>query len=150
MRKAAFATVLLATASLGLAACGSPASSSAPSAAPATTAASPMMTESMSHAASLTGGFAGLNGKKVAGMATLTSGDLMLSGFSSDMGPDLHVYLTKGTDEASVMAGKEIAPVKSDAASQSFMLNGIMTGDYGYVVIHCDKAKAVFGAAKLQ
>ncbi|WP_439901879.1 DM13 domain-containing protein [Microbacterium azadirachtae] len=64
-------------------------------------------------------------------------------------GPDLHVYLTNGTDEAAVAAGKQIDPVAFDKDSQSFMLNGVDASMYKDVVIHCDKAKAVFGAAAL-
>lgn len=95
------------------------------------------------------GSFAGLNGKKVAGTATLTDTALMLTGFSSDEGPDLHVYLTNGTDEAAVEAGMRIDAISFDSAEQQFPLSGIDLSTYSDVVIHCDKAKAVFGAAKL-
>lgn len=95
------------------------------------------------------GSFAGLNGKKVAGTATLTDTALMLTGFSSDEGPDLHVYLTNGTDEAAVEAGMRIDAISFDSAEQQFPLSGIDLSKYSDIVIHCDKAKAVFGAAKL-
>ena len=97
----------------------------------------------------MSGAFSGLNGKNVAGTATVKDGKLVLSGFSSDEGPDLHVYLTKGTDEAAVMAGKMIDKVSFDTADQTFDLSGLDTSMYTDVVIHCDKAKAVFGAAML-
>lgn len=97
----------------------------------------------------MTGDFGGLNGKNVSGLVTVQDGELVLSGFKSDEGPDLHVYLTTGTDEAAVNAGKEVDAVAFDKASQSFMLDGVDVSQYSYVVIHCDKAKAVFGAAKL-
>ncbi|MEV6486083.1 DM13 domain-containing protein [Streptomyces sp. NPDC051576] len=100
-------------------------------------------------AADRTGMFAGLNGKKVSGSAQVGGSGVTLSGFSSDEGPDLHVYLTDGTDEAAVSAGKEIGAVKFDKASQIFTLSGADASAYSTVVIHCDKAKAVFGAAKL-
>lgn len=96
-----------------------------------------------------TGTFSGLNKMTVAGTATVAGGTLTLSGFSSDEGPDLHVYLTNGTDESAVAAGKEIAPVAYDKASQTFDLKGLDTSAFTDVVIHCDKAKAVFGAAAL-
>ncbi len=93
--------------------------------------------------------FAGLNGKKVTGTAQVSGSGVTLSGFSSDEGPDLHVYLTNGTDEAAVSAGKQLGAVKFDKKSQTFALNGVDASGYTTVVIHCDKAKAVFGAAKL-
>ena len=96
-----------------------------------------------------TGTFIGLNGKKVQGTVTIAGSELTLTGFSSDDGPDLHVYLTNGTDEAAVSAGKQIDPVAFDKDSQTFMLNGVDASMYTDVVIHCDKAKAVFGAAAL-
>lgn len=37
--------------------------------------------------------FAGLDGKKVTGSAKVGGAGVTLSGFSSDEGPDLHVYL---------------------------------------------------------
>jgi hypothetical protein len=95
------------------------------------------------------GTFEGLNGKKVAGMVKVADGKVILSGFSSDEGPDLHLYLAKGSDEADVMAGKSLGKVSYDTASQSFELSGVDPDGYDTVVVHCDKAKAVFGAAEL-
>jgi len=95
------------------------------------------------------GTFAGLNGKKVAGTAKVADGKLVLSGFSSDEGPDLHLYLAKGSDEAAVAAGTSLGKVAYDDASQTFELEGVDAADYDTVVVHCDKAKAVFGAAEL-
>ena len=47
------------------------------------------------------------------------------------------------------MAGKMIDKVSFDTAEQTFDVSGVDTGMYTDVVIHCDKAKAVFGAAML-
>lgn len=116
------------------------------------TGANPMdeeTTSSMQAMDDRTGDFAGLNGKEVAGSATFADGKLTLAGFSSDEGPDLHVYLTNGTDSAAVGAGKELGLVSYDEASQTFSLDGVDSSMYSHVVIHCDKAKAVFGAAEL-
>ena len=44
--------------------------------------------------------------KHVAGTAAVTDAQIVLSGFSSDAGPDLHIYLTNGTDRDAVAAGK--------------------------------------------
>lgn len=95
------------------------------------------------------GMFGGLNGKKVAGEVTIADGKLELSGFSSDFGPDLHVYLTNGNDSAAVAAGVSVGKVVPDDASQVFELGDVDPAEYDTVVIHCDKAKAVFGAATL-
>ena len=105
--------------------------------------------DAMEKGASRTGSFAGLNGKKVAGTVTIADGKVTLSGFSSDEGPDLHLYLTNGDDEAAVTAGKTLGKVSYDTASQTFELGDVDASTFDTVVVHCDKAKAVFGAAGL-
>jgi hypothetical protein len=94
------------------------------------------------------GTFEGLNGKKVAGTVTVADGKVELTGFSSDEGPDLHLYLAKGSDSADVVAGTRLGKVAYDDATQTFELEGA-DADYDTVVVHCDKAKVVFGAAEL-
>ena len=133
---------------LTLAGCSSTPSASSPSA-DTMSSSSPTPSASPMEHMSKTGTFMGLNGKSVKGTVTVSGSELTLTGFSSDEGPDLHVYLTNGTDEAAVAAGKQIDPVAFDKDSQSFMLNGVDASMYKDVVIHCDKAKAVFGAAAL-
>ncbi|KJL25807.1 DM13 domain-containing protein [Microbacterium azadirachtae] len=133
---------------LTLAGCSSTPSASSPSA-DTMSSSSPTPSASPMDHMSKTGTFMGLNGKSVKGTVTVSGSELTLTGFSSDEGPDLHVYLTNGTDEAAVAAGKQIDPVAFDKDSQSFMLNGVDASMYKDVVIHCDKAKAVFGAAAL-
>jgi ABC-type oligopeptide transport system substrate-binding subunit len=153
MRKTAFApaSISVAVLALGLTLAGC---SSTPAASPSTpdtmsTSSSTPMPSSSAMTDMKTGAFTGLNGKNVKGTATISGSDLKLTGFSSDEGPDLHVYLTTGTDEAAVMAGKEISTVVFNQDTQSFMLSGVDASMYTTVVIHCDKAKAVFGAAPL-
>lgn len=97
----------------------------------------------------LTGTFAGLNDKAVEGTVTISGDEIVLSGFSSDEGPDLHLYLTNGTDEAAVAAGTELGIVAFDEDSQTFTIDGVDAADFTDIVVHCDKAKAVFGAANL-
>jgi hypothetical protein len=105
---------------------------------------------SSSSAATRTGTFDGLNDKKVSGSVTVSGSSIELTGFSSDEGPDLHIYLASGTSEDAATSGTEIDAVKFDAASQKFTIpSGVDVSSYDYVVIHCDKAKAVFGAAEL-
>ncbi len=119
--------------------------SAAPMSASAETSMAPMSSTAAAH-----GAFAGLNDKKVSGTATLTAGKVELSGFSSDEGPDLHLYLAKGTSESDVSNGVALGKVAYDKASQSFEVpTGVDAAAYSDVVVHCDKAKAVFGAAEL-
>ncbi|MGF0117925.1 DM13 domain-containing protein [Promicromonospora sp. Marseille-Q5078] len=95
------------------------------------------------------GSFAGLNDKSVEGTVTVEGDTVTLSGFSSDEGPDLHLYLANGSDEAAVAAGTELGTVAYDEAEQTFTLDGVDAAEFTDVVVHCDKAKAVFGAATL-
>lgn len=103
-----------------------------------------MMADAMGH-----GTFKGLNGKHVAGKVTVEGHTVKLSGFSSDEGPDLHLYLANGTDEAAVGKGKELGKVSFDKATQTFDLRDVQASGFTDLVVHCDKAKAVFGAAAL-
>ncbi|WP_347123754.1 DM13 domain-containing protein [Microbacterium sp. SY138] len=150
MRKIALAATAALTLALALSACSSPAATedAKPSSSASQSADSGISTTKMDMAEK-TGTFAGLNDKKVSGTVTVTDDEIALSGFSSDEGPDLHVYLTNGTDEAAVSAGMLVDAVSFDTATQTFTLDGVDTSEYSYVVIHCDKAKAVFGAAEL-
>jgi hypothetical protein len=98
----------------------------------------------------LTGSFAGLNGKKVAGTVTITGNTIKLTGYSSDQGPDLHLYLANGTSESATTSGVQIAPVAWNKTSQTFTIPaGTNAAKYKDLVEHCDKALAVFGAAPL-
>lgn len=146
-------TVLVASAAaavltLGLAACSSTSSGSGTGTgggqAPTGSSAPAMST------AKLSGTFAGLNGKNVAGTVEVDGSTVTLAGYSSDEGPDLHIYLTHGTTEADVTAGVEISAVAFDKSAQTFTLpSGTDASSFTDVVIHCDKAKAVFGAAPI-
>lgn len=142
-------TIVLGAAALALAAALSGCTAGAGSASDSTPSSTSSSSSSTATTDSRTGTFAGLNDKKVAGTVTIDGGTLTLAGFSSDEGPDLHVYLANGTDEAAVSAGKEIKGVAWNEADQTFSLNGIDSAGYTNVVIHCDKAKATFGAATL-
>jgi ABC-type glycerol-3-phosphate transport system substrate-binding protein len=123
-----------------LAGCSS--TSSAPSAGAKNAAAS--------SSVKLTGTFAGLNGKKAAGEVTITGNTIKLTGFSSDQGPDLHLYLANGTSESASTAGVEIDAVAWNKSTQTFTIpSGVDASKYKDLVEHCDKALAVFGAAPL-
>lgn len=153
MRSIALKGAAILTMALALAACGSSKQASSGPAMSQTTSAmsqsTPAPAMSQSAASARTGTFAGANDKHVAGTATVTGTQIVLSGFSSDAAPDLHIYLTNGADENAVAAGKEVGSIAFDKASQTFSTNGVDVSSYTTVVIHCDKAKAVFGAATL-
>lgn len=145
MRFRTLAGAALLTGAAVLTACSTSSQSSGPSTQP------PAMTSAMAPAMSKarTGTFMGLNDKHVAGAVKIADGQVALADFSTDPGPDLHVYLTNGTDENAVTAGKALGTVALDKAAQTFSTSGVDTSQYTTVVIHCDKAKAVFGAATL-
>jgi len=96
-----------------------------------------------------TGDFAGQGEKSVAGTVTVSDSEIVLSDYSSDEGPDLHIYLTNGDDEAAISAGMLIDTVLFDEATQTFTLDGVDVAGYDTVVIYCDKVKAIFGSALL-
>ncbi len=120
------------------------------SATPATTAAPSSEPSSVSSDVEYTGTFAGLNDKNVSGSITIIGDTVTLEGFSSDEGPDLHLYLTNGTSESDVASGTEVSIIAFDQASQSFTLPaGVDASEFTNIVVHCDKALAIFGAASL-
>jgi Electron transfer DM13 len=134
-----------------LTACSSSTPSGSTSSAPprATSASSSSASTASGSSAARTGTFKGDNGKQVAGTVNVSDGKVVLSGFSSDAGPDLHIYLTDGASENGVSAGKQLGAISYDQSSQTFSLSGVDPSKYNTVVIHCDKAKAVFGDASL-
>ena len=163
MRRKAFAGTAILIASLTLAACsaedpgaGGPAGESSQESPQAQTDESQMPDETADDetadetvAQPRSGEFEGLVGKTVTGSVEVSATEIVLSEFSSDEAPDLHVYLANGSDLADVTAGVEIDVVAFDEASQTFTLDGVDVADYDTVVIHCVKAKAVYGAAPL-
>lgn len=128
---------------LALTACGTSKTDARPDA-PAPQSPPAMM---QSTASARSGTFEGLGGKHVAGKVNLAAGEVTLSQFSSDAGPDLHIYLTNGSDASAVSAGAELGSVASDQAAQTFSISGVDASKYDTVVIISDTA--VFGAAKL-
>ena len=155
MRKTAFAGTAILITSLALAACGTEdpgGASMSEETSQAQTDGSQMQDETADGvpvAQTRSGDFKGLNDKIVDGSVEVSATEVVLSEFSSDQGPDLHMYLTNGSDAKAVAAGVEIDVVAFDEESQTFTLDGVDVADYDTVVIHCDKAKAVFGAAPI-
>ncbi len=138
------------TAALALAGCSSSGGDSGTPSSYHLTTATASAPATPTPATNLTGTFAGLNGKKVVGDVTISGDTVTLANFSSDEGPDLHLYLANGTSEADVTSGIEIDKVAWNKGAQSFTITGgVDASQYTDIVVHCDKAKAVFGAAKL-
>lgn len=145
------AAIVTATFGLALTACGGASDMATKASTPAPMSPMPSsMPSTTPMMSSMMGTFMGLNGKMVAGAASVTGAMVDLSGFSSDEGPDLNLYLTKGTTEADVKSGTKLGAISYNKATQQFMLpEGMSTSSYKYLVVHCDKAHAVFGAAPL-
>jgi hypothetical protein len=144
MRKTALTGAAILALSLMLSACSAAGTDST-----TTEPAAPEASQSETEAVTRTGDFEGSGDKSVAGSVTVSDSEIVLSGYSSDEGPDLHVYLTNGAEEADIAAGMQIETVAFDEASQTFTLDGVNVADYDTVVIYCDKVKAVFGSASL-
>ncbi|AHV97958.1 lipoprotein [Paenibacillus sabinae T27] len=84
---------------------------------------------------------------KVTGSAIIEDGQLMLTGFSTSEGPDLHVYLAKGME---VSKGIEISKIDLKKMEQTFDVSKADIADYDTILIYCQKAHVIFGAAMLQ
>ena len=80
-------------------------------------------------------------------MVTLNDNKLMLSDFSTDKGPDLHVYLVKNDK---IESGVSLGKVDLKNKEQSFSIpKDINLKDYKKVVSYCDEAHVMFGEAVL-
>ncbi len=148
IRTSFLAVAAAAALAVGLVACSPAASTTSGSDGSGSSSSTSSSNQTSAPANALSGTFAGLNGKNVAGTVKIDGSTVTLAGFSSDEGPDLHIYLTTGTTEEAVSAGVQIATVAFDKDAQTFTLPaGTDASSFTDVVIHCDKAKAVFGAA---
>ncbi|BFH12484.1 DM13 domain-containing protein [Paenibacillus melissococcoides] len=88
----------------------------------------------------------GTGNEKSEGDVEIKDGKVMLTNFKTTKGPDLHIYLTKGKD---VQTGKKLGKIDVDKSEQTFDLNGADLSEYNSVVIYCDKAHVIFGAADI-
>jgi ABC-type glycerol-3-phosphate transport system substrate-binding protein len=144
MRKTALTGAAILALSLMLSACSAGGTDTTTS-----ESAAPEASQSQAEEVTRTGDFEGAGDKSVAGTVTVSDSEIVLSGYSSDEGPDLHVYLTNGSDEDAVAAGMLIDSVVFDEASQTFTFDAMDVSGYDTVVIYCDKVKAIFGSALL-
>lgn len=101
--------------------------------------------------------FSGAGGEKVSGMATLTNTNNVLTlslaqNFSSDAGPDLHVYLAKNY-AAPTTAGNTnvlLGVLKSLTGAQSYVIpSDVKISDYDQVLIHCVTYNHFYGGGAL-
>ncbi|MBC1489422.1 DM13 domain-containing protein [Listeria sp. FSL L7-1485] len=94
----------------------------------------------------LMGTLTGTGSHKVSGNVEIKDNKLMLTDFTTDEGPDLHVYLVKGNN---IEDGVEISKVDLKAKNQSFDVSDKDLSKYDHVLIYCEKAHEEFGAAAL-
>lgn len=97
------------------------------------------------------GGFTGIGGESVSGTARIITADgkysLVLDQFSTNNGPDLHVYLSK---QATPKDFIDLGPLKSTRGTQVYEITGKPDlAEYKYALIHCQQFNHLFGSALL-
>ncbi|NIJ52943.1 DM13 domain-containing protein [Dyadobacter arcticus] len=97
------------------------------------------------------GNFMGISGESVSGMAKIITSDgrysLVLDQFSTNNGPDLHVYLSK---QATPKDFIDLGSLKSTRGTQVYEINGTPDfKEYKYALIHCQQFNHLFGSALL-
>ncbi len=71
---------------------------------------------------------------------------LSLENFSTNNGPDLHVYLSKGTQPTDFI---DLGKLKSTSGNQVYEISGIPDfTQYKYALIHCQQYNHLFGSAE--
>jgi hypothetical protein len=97
------------------------------------------------------GSFTGIGGESVSGTARIVTADnkysLVLDQFSTNNGPDLHVYLSKLTTPKDFI---DLGSLKSTRGTQVYEINGKPDlAEYRYALIHCQQFNHLFGSALL-
>ncbi|MEO6285787.1 MAG: DM13 domain-containing protein [Dyadobacter sp.] len=97
------------------------------------------------------GSFTGIGGETVSGTAKIITADgkysLVLDQFSTNNGPDLHVYLSK---QATPKDFIDLGSLKSTRGTQVYEINGTPHfAEYKYALIHCQQFNHLFGSALL-
>ncbi|MES2005842.1 MAG: DM13 domain-containing protein [Bacteroidota bacterium] len=90
-------------------------------------------------------------GQNVAGTAKVYSQNgklsLVLENFSTNNGPDLHVYLSKETMPVNFI---DLGKLKSISGNQVYDIPGTPDfGQYKYALVHCQQYNHLFGSAEL-
>lgn len=101
------------------------------------------------------GGFRGIAHETTgtAAVVKLESGDrkLTLTGFETDAGPDLFVYLVAGGNANETGDHKSLGSLKGNKGNQQYTIPaGVDLARYGTVVIWCRAFSVAFGAAELR
>lgn len=104
-----------------------------------------MVTENNRGEKKIVGKFSGKNNHSVMGSFKIQNNKLMLRDFSTDKGPELYVYLSKGDN---INKSKRLAKINLENENQDFSLFGIDFEEYNTVLIYYDKAHELFGSAK--
>jgi hypothetical protein len=99
-----------------------------------------------------TGSFASAPGESVSGTALvlLDAGvySLALKNFSVNIGPDLHLYLSKELKPVNFM---DLGKLKSTKGDQVYVLSKVPDfSQYKYALIFCQQYNVLFGSANLQ
>ncbi|MDQ3670080.1 MAG: DM13 domain-containing protein [Actinomycetota bacterium] len=87
-----------------------------------------------------------------AAVVKLESGErkLTLTGFETDAGPDLFVYLVAGGNPEDTDSHKSLGSLKGNKGNQQYTIPaGVDLGKYDTVVIWCRAFSVAFGAAEL-
>ncbi|EFL90972.1 DM13 domain-containing protein [Ahrensia sp. R2A130] len=87
------------------------------------------------------GRFSSHKNYKVSGTAKVKGKKLTLSGFRTSSGPDLYVYVGKGS------ASKRVAKLKANSGTQTYTLPA---GNWTSVHIHCKRFSSTFGSASIK
>lgn len=98
------------------------------------------------------GTFTSYDGLNVKGSAKLYLKDgkhvIALENFSTNNGPDLHVYLSKAIQPVNFI---DLGKLRSTAGFQVYQVDGMPDFDqYKYVLIHCQQYNHLFGSASLK
>ncbi|OJJ17903.1 hypothetical protein BKI52_29020 [marine bacterium AO1-C] len=104
-----------------------------------------------SSQASRTAQFAGSNGYRVSGDASLAAAGngikLSLgSNFSSQSGPGLYLYLSNSS--SSVSGGVELGKLRKNSGSDEYTVDGVALDQYKFVIVYCKPFGAAFGFAE--
>ena len=90
-------------------------------------------------------------GENVSGVAKLFVKDakytLALENFTTNNGPDLHVYLSKEIQPVNFL---DLGKLKSTSGNQVYTISGVPDfKQYKYALIHCQQYNHLFGSAEL-
>jgi len=86
------------------------------------------------------GRFSSHKNYKVSGTAKVKGNKLTLSGFRTSPGPDLYIYVGKGS------ASKRVAKLKANSGTQTYTLPA---GNWTSVHVHCKRFSSTFGSARI-